>query len=125
MNCMRADITCAISKLSQFSSNPTQTHSMTMKCLLGYLQYTQYYALHYNKYHAVIERYSDPNWITESNELKSTNGYVFRLGGGAFSLKSSKQTCISRFTMESEFISVDKAGEGAEWLRNFLEDIPF
>ena len=27
--------------------------------------------------------------------------------------------------MESEFIALDKAGEEDEWLRNFLEDIPF
>ncbi|PHT69817.1 hypothetical protein T459_24921 [Capsicum annuum] len=27
--------------------------------------------------------------------------------------------------MESEFISLDKAGEEAEWLQNFLEDIPY
>ncbi|PHU11505.1 1-phosphatidylinositol-3-phosphate 5-kinase FAB1B [Capsicum chinense] len=27
--------------------------------------------------------------------------------------------------MESEFIALDKAGEEAEWLRNFLEDIPY
>ena len=27
--------------------------------------------------------------------------------------------------MESEFIALDKAGEEVEWLRNFLEDIPF
>ena len=26
--------------------------------------------------------------------------------------------------MESEFIALDKAGEEAEWLWNFLEDIP-
>jgi len=26
--------------------------------------------------------------------------------------------------MESEFIALDKAGEEAEWLRQFLEDIP-
>ena len=26
--------------------------------------------------------------------------------------------------MELEFIALDKAGEEAEWLRNFLEDIP-
>ena len=26
--------------------------------------------------------------------------------------------------MESEFIALDKCGEEAEWLRNFLEDIP-
>ena len=40
------------------------------------------------------------------------------------SWKSSKQTCIARSTMESEFIALDKAGEEAEWLRHFLEDIP-
>ena len=27
--------------------------------------------------------------------------------------------------MEAEFIALDKAGEEAEWIRNFLEDIPF
>ncbi|PHU21781.1 hypothetical protein BC332_06888 [Capsicum chinense] len=27
--------------------------------------------------------------------------------------------------MKSEFIALDKAGEEAEWLRNFLEDIPY
>ena len=46
------------------------------------------------------------------------------LGGAAVSWKSSKQTCIARSTMESEFIALDKAGEEAEWLRHFLEDIP-
>ena len=40
------------------------------------------------------------------------------------SWKSSKQTCIARSTMESEFIALDKAGEEAKWLRHFLEDIP-
>ena len=125
MNCTRPDIACAISKLSRYTSNPNQTHWMAMKRVLGYLKWTQHYALHYNKYPAVIEGYSDANWITGSNDVKSTSGYVFILGGGAVSWKSSKQTCIARSTMESEFIALDKAGEEAEWLRNFLEDIPF
>ena len=56
-----------------------------MKRVLGYLKYTQYYALHYNKYPVVIEGYSDANWITGSNDVKSTSGYVFILGGGAVS----------------------------------------
>src|SRR5262249_6607115 len=64
------------------------------------------------------------NWISDSTETKSTSGYVFTLGGAAVSWKSSKQTCIARSTMESEFIALDKAAEEAEWLRNFLEDIP-
>ena len=56
-----------------------------MKRVLGYLKYTQYYALHYNKYPVVIEGYSDANWTTGSYEVKSTSGYVFILGGGAVS----------------------------------------
>ena len=61
-----------------------------MKRVLGYLKWTQHYALHYNKYPAVIEGYSDANWITGSNDVKSTSGYVFILGVGAISWKSSK-----------------------------------
>ena len=87
---------------------------MAMKRVLGYLKYTQDYALHYNKYPAVLEGYSDANWITGSNEVKSTSGYVFTIGGGAVDIKSSKQTCIASSTMESEFIALDKAGEEAE-----------
>ncbi|KAF3624710.1 hypothetical protein FXO37_31238 [Capsicum annuum] len=34
-----------------------------------------------------------------------------------------EKTYIACSTMESEFIALDKAGEEAEWLRNFLKDI--
>ena len=34
---------------------------------------------------AVIEGFSDANWISESDETKSTSGYVFTLAGGAAS----------------------------------------
>ncbi|KAM3327422.1 hypothetical protein P3S67_002548 [Capsicum chacoense] len=125
INCTRPDIACAISKLSWYTSNPNKTHWMEMKRVLGYLKYTQDYVLHYNKYLAVLEGYSDANWITESNEVKSTSGYVFTISKGALAWKSSKQTCIARSTMESEFIALDKAGEEVKWLQNFLEYIPY
>ena len=90
MNCTRPDIACAISKMSRYTSNPNQTHWMVMKRVLGYLKWTQHYVLHYNKYPTVIEGYSDANWITMSNEVKSTSGYVLTLCRGEVSLKSSK-----------------------------------
>ena len=49
---------------------------------------------------------------------------MFTLGIAIVSWKSSKQTVIARSTMGFEFISLDKCGEEAEWLRHFLEDIP-
>ena len=80
--------------------------------------------MHYTWYPAVLEGYSDANWISDTKDTKSTSGYVFTLGGEAVSWKSSKQTCIARSTMELEFIALDKAGEEVEWLRHFLEDTP-
>nr|GEW99844.1 retrovirus-related Pol polyprotein from transposon TNT 1-94 [Tanacetum cinerariifolium] len=49
---------------------------------------------------------------------------ISRLRGAAISWKSSKQTVIDKSTMKSEFIALDKCSEEAEWLRQFVEDIP-
>jgi hypothetical protein len=88
--------------------------------VMRYLKYTLNYGVHYTRYPAVLEGYSDANWIFDTNDTKSTSRYVFTLGGAAVSWKSSKQTCITRSKMESEFIALDKAREEAEWLRHFL-----
>ncbi|KAL0556293.1 hypothetical protein IC582_004805 [Cucumis melo] len=124
MSCTRPDIAYVVSKLSHYTSNPGQDHWKAILRILGYLKHTKNYGLHYSCYPAVLEGYSDANWISSTKDSKSTSGYIFTLGGGAVSWKSSKQTCIAQSTMESEFIALDKAGEEAEWLRNFLEDIP-
>jgi hypothetical protein len=90
--------------------------------VMRYLKYTLNYGVHYTRYPTVLKGYSDTNWISDTNDTKSTSGYVFTLGDAAVSWKSSKQTCIARSTMESEFITLDKTGEDAEWLCHFLED---
>ncbi|GKG16895.1 zinc finger, CCHC-type containing protein, partial [Tanacetum coccineum] len=66
-----------------------------------------------SRHPAVIEGYSDANWISDIKDSRSTSGYVFTLGGAAISWKSSKQTVIAKPTMESEFIALDKCGEEA------------
>ncbi|KAF5954555.1 hypothetical protein HYC85_007411 [Camellia sinensis] len=124
MNCTRPDIAYAVSKLSRYTSNPGVEHWKAIIRVLRYLRFTRNIGLNYTRYPAVLEGYCDANWISDTRDSKSTSGYVFTLGGADVSWKSSKQTCIARSTMESEFIALDKAGEEAEWLRHFLEDIP-
>ena len=114
MNCTRPDIAYPVSKLSRYTSNPNDAHWTALLRVLGYVSHTKEYALRYGKYPPVLEGYSDANWIADSEESKSTSRYVFTLAGAAVSWKSSKQTCIARSTMESEFIALDKAGEEAE-----------
>ncbi|KAE8717430.1 hypothetical protein F3Y22_tig00110045pilonHSYRG00041 [Hibiscus syriacus] len=61
--------------------------------------------------------------VSDNDEVSSTSGYVFTLGGVAISWKSSKQTCIAFSTIESEFIALGLDGKEAEWLRSLLANI--
>ena len=124
MNSTMPDIAYAVGKLSRYTQNPSKDHWTAIDRLTRYLRGTIDYGLNYSSAPPVLEGYSDANWISGSDEIKSTSGYIFTLGGGAVSWKSFKQTCIARSTMESELIALEKACTEAEWLRNLLVDIP-
>ncbi|KAK6117910.1 hypothetical protein DH2020_048347 [Rehmannia glutinosa] len=97
----RPDITFVVDILSRFTSNPSHEHWKALTKVLKYLKYTLEYGLYYLRYPAVLEGYSDTSWISDSKDSYSTSGYIFTIGGGAVSGKSTKQTCIARSTMES------------------------
>ena len=88
-NCTRPDMAHAVNILSRYTSNPGRNHWKGITRVLNYLRHTQSYGLHYGKYPAVLEGYSDANWISDAKNSKSTSGYVFTLGGGAVSWKST------------------------------------
>jgi hypothetical protein len=124
MNYSRPDIAYAVGRLSRYTHNPSQDHWEALARLMKYLRGTMNFGIVYSGFPAVLEGYSDANWISDSEETKSTSGYVFTLGGGAITWRSSKQTIIARSTMESEFVALELTGSEAEWLRNFLANIP-
>ena len=53
--------------------------------MLKYLKGTINYSLTYCGFLSVLDGYSDANWVSDSDELKSTSGYVITLGGGVVS----------------------------------------
>jgi hypothetical protein len=124
MNFSRPDIAYAVGRLSRYTHNPNQDHWEALARVMKYLRGTMNYGIEYSGFPAVLEGYSDANWISDSDETKSTSGYVFTLGGGAVMWRSSKQSIIARSTLESEFIALELAGSEAEWLRNLLANIP-
>ena len=124
MSCTRPDITYTVSRLSRYTSNPSADHWKAIVRVLRYLRYTRNYGLYYTRYPAILEGYSDANWISDIKDSKSTSGYVFTLAGAAISWKSSKKIVIAKSIMESKFIALDKCGEYVELLCHFLEDIP-
>ncbi|KAL0309192.1 UNVERIFIED_CONTAM: Retrovirus-related Pol polyprotein from transposon TNT 1-94 [Sesamum radiatum] len=124
MNYTRPDIAYAVSRLSRYTHKSNKEHWDALRRLLKYLKCIINLCLYLNKHRGVLEGFCDANWVTDKDEVSSTSGYVFTLGGGAISWKSAKQTYIARSTMESEFIALELAGQEAEWLRNLVGDIP-
>jgi hypothetical protein len=81
----RPHISFAMSKLSQFTSNSGDGHWRVLERVMHYLVGIMDYIIHYSSYHAVLEGYSDANWIYDVDELDATSGYVFTLDGVAIS----------------------------------------
>ena len=109
--------------MSRYTQSPNQDHWVAIRRVLKYLRGTSDYCLCYSRFQNVLEGFGDANWISDSNEMKSTSRYVFTLRGGAVPWKSSKQTCITRSIVEAEFIALEKASFEVEWLKNILADI--
>ncbi|KAI5322565.1 hypothetical protein L3X38_031637 [Prunus dulcis] len=82
------------------------------------------YSLCYKGFPNMVEGYSDANWITDNETVKSTSGYIFLLGGAAILWGSKKQTIISRSSMESKLIALDITCTEAEWIKSLLMDMP-
>jgi uncharacterized membrane protein len=76
---------------------------------MHYLAGTMDYIIHYSRYPAVLEGYSDANWIFDVDKLYATSGYVFTLGGATVSWRSWKQTILTRSTIEAELAVLDTA----------------
>jgi len=81
MNCHRPDIAYALSKLSRYTSNPSDDHWTALLWVVGYVSNTKEYTLRYEKFSLEFEGYNDTNWIADYEKLKSTSGYIFTLGG--------------------------------------------
>ena len=123
-DCTRPDIAYAVGVLCRFTSRPGNEHWRALERVMRYLKRTMNLGLHYGKFPAVLEGYSDADWNTLSDDSKATSGYIFSIAGGAISWKSKKQTILAQSTMESEMIALATASEEADWLRSLLSDTP-
>jgi hypothetical protein len=120
----RPDILFIVSKLSRFISNPKDDHWCALERVMHYLASTMDYGIHYSGYPAVLEGYSDANWISDVDELYATSGYVFTLGGTTISWRSCKHTILTRTTKEAKLVTLDTTTVKADWLRELLMGLP-
>ncbi|XP_068331474.1 secreted RxLR effector protein 161-like [Pyrus communis] len=120
--CTRPDLAFTISVLGRFQSNAGEAHWNAGKIVLRYLQRTKSHMLVYKRIddQLVLEGYSDADFAGCPDDLKSTSGYVFMMGGGAISWRSVKQDIVAPSTMVAEYLSCYEAINQGVWLKNFI-----
>ena len=80
-NCSRLDIAYDVGRLSRYTHNPSVEHWDTISILLIYSKRTFYFCLSYCGYPVILEGYRDANWISDTDYVKPTSGYLFTLAG--------------------------------------------
>jgi hypothetical protein len=67
--------------------------------------------------------YSDADFGGDSDDRKSTIGYVFMLGNGPICWSSKRQTNVAPSTTEAEYMAGTQTIKEAIWLRRLLKDL--
>ena len=122
----RPDITFAVSNVGKFSSKPTKDHWVAVKRIIRYLQGTRNYGLKYSydgSNTSTCIGYSDSDFGGDTDDRKSTSGYIFQVGGTGISWRSKKQTSVALSTAEAEYIALSQAAQEAIWLRQLNTDL--
>ena len=74
--------------------------------------------------HNLFHGYADATFAN-TDDHKSTAGYIFLQSGGAIMWKSKKQTMIALSSMEAEYVALSEAGCKATWLKNLYSELRF
>ena len=124
----RPDISYAVGVLSRFCSNPGPAHWKAVKHLFRYLKGTMDVKLTYAPDPAsksLFTTYSDADSAGNADNLRSTSGYVVKMGTGAVSWASRLQTINTLSTTEAEYVSAVSATQEILWLRNLFTEMGF
>lgn len=123
MTCTRPDLCFAVGLMSRYCANPSQAHWTVVKRMLRYVQGTKDHRLCLGAPQvdgvpvapSLVFGYCDADWAGDIESRKSTSGYVYFIGGGPVSWRSTRQECVALSTTEAEYIAISTAVQEALW----------
>ncbi|GKA95264.1 retrotransposon protein, putative, ty1-copia subclass [Tanacetum coccineum] len=126
VRCTRPDVAFAQNMTSRFQQNLGEEHWTAVKNILKYLRNTKDMFLVYGgnlKQQLIVSCYTDAGYLTDADNLKSQNRYVFVLNGGAVDWKSTKQSIFATSSTDAEYIAAFDASKEAVWIRKFISGL--
>jgi hypothetical protein len=122
----RPDVAYAVSVVSQFMHNPSESHMEAVLRILRYLKSSPGKGLMFSKHnHLEVSGYTDADWAGCINDRKSTSGYFTFVGGNLVTWRSKKQKVVARSSAEAEYRGMAQGVCELLWLRNLLRDLGF
>jgi len=116
----RPDIAYAVSRVSQYSTNPNQSHWTAVKRIFRYLAGTPDRGLCYGMKGSGAG-FTDADWGAGADR-KSMGGFTFLLNGAAISWNSKKQATVALSSTEAEYMALTQAVKESIWLQTLLHD---
>nr|GEW87186.1 hypothetical protein [Tanacetum cinerariifolium] len=68
----------------------------------------------------MVSCYTDAGYLTDADDMKSPDEYVFVLNGGVVDWKSTKQSIFATSSTYAEYIAAFDASNEAVWIRKFI-----
>ena len=113
----RPDIAFAVSRLARHNLNPNEDHHKAANRVIHYLYATRSFGLRLgsrSQHNTSIETFigsSDASFADNTEDRKSSQGYVLRLYGGPIAWKASKQTTVTTSSTEAELLAASEAAK--------------
>jgi transposase InsO family protein len=119
----RPDIAYATSSLARFGHNPGRAHWEAAKRVLRYLKGTRRWRLTLGGKPPQIAGFTDADWGSDRDDRRSIGAYIIKIGSGAVSWKSKKQTCVALSSTEAEYMALCQTAKESVWMVDFLKNL--
>ncbi|XP_019059405.1 PREDICTED: uncharacterized protein LOC109117185 [Tarenaya hassleriana] len=122
----RPDISFAVTKLSQYMSQPRSDHLQAAHRVLRYLKGVPAQGIFYPaSTDTRLTAFCDADWASCPDSRRSVTGFCVFFGKALISWKSKKQSTISRSSVESEYRSMAQTTCELVWNASVFKDLHF
>ena len=112
------DISYAVIKMAQFTSNPSSDHMNKAKQILQYLNSSKDLSLEFDgDSDKGLIAFTDSDWASDKIMCKSQTGYLFQLAGASISWQSRAQKTIALSSTKAEYMALCDCCKQAKWIK--------
>lgn len=124
---VRPDIAYPVMQLSRFCECPIEQHVTVLRHVWRYLAGTKSKGIVFKRDKIGMQPvyYVDSDWNNNQDNGRSVTGFVGRVCGAPFIVRSKMQTVAAQSTCEAEYMSLAAAGNDVIWVTQFVGELGY